>query len=1513
MGCLLIQYKAFLKAVEGPFEDFVKSDVVNTYLQSIRSSVKSEVHNDGIPSEFLVVSGYEKERGSWGTTYDNQLRFGDEIYPVTGINETMVLTPNFFYSRKNNSIEIEYRMGLKKRSSVLQVFPVVLRKDYDNIEGAVLEDLCVIHTGIDIDPQTAAQLNIRNIGELTAIQKFLACFWNIDDYLRKQNPAFHSDFEIDIWKSVEVFSGRIVDQMLQRIAQRFSHDPRWMIPQAEMEYWQNLVSQIIGCVEKKDIINMNQILILVRNLCSFMVRFDNYDPLDSLAAEKISILPYVLLNLETFDREAQEEASIIAERSIYMNSDDLTEESVNLLLDIIIHRKKHLSSLELEILIQILISNQLIFEKEDLKIILSKLPKSNFTDELYSKFLKDIKTCFEQEKYIGFMQSFPRRDISWKLTMFNAFKAKLIQLDVDARKQVCQGLIKIYSQLDYDTKYSCVQLIQLIFTLASNLVSEESLSKLILILKKEHWVDNEGLLGLLWIILKSNTHLIKAAMIRIDELFLEETAWVKENAVKILGGIYNISPSYLNTSLMEKIISMLSTSDEHLISTTLDVILSMLKELKNKNQQQLSKINELYSDSDSESQIRAFQSFQLIYNKSPWNLELFNLCYGIVEKSERSMSIARESAGHFISEAIKFTIPYMETMIQPLLLFISANNKEIRLEALKHLKSLLVNCSSLLEPAKFRIDIESIIQKYISTLKEIPHMLKKTDLNYIQSLFFNEDQETQVIALFLYELALEFMPELVDQVGVEKLRDLLISSDYIVQPMALTCYRLVVKKTPQFIDKEGAKVLHQIFSKIPEYSKIEEQPSEEPLTDEEWKALEQQQYDEEMKLRKLLGFITLSGYTKYSELIDGFSEYDERQVAYEAYKILLKLKPELVTQQGIDAIFNCFSRVSHFDRNQIDSCFLAIEKVPQFISPEHIKVLVGNFTNPYRDVSNRAFELFKLALKKMPQKFNQVVPALIKVLRSDRRQHIERAFNCFSLLINKTPQFINTEGISAIIKALGTISRYAKELYKDLFEEITSNIPDLLTEAFPTFIEVFQNLKGWPSDPLLYAFNKALKNNPQLSSYSLKHAQKMISNGVVTVQFSGLFIFSKVFDSAPHLFTQEMIDSVSKLMSNQMIGGNSLEVFNLAVQKTPHLITQTGIDQINSFFFQRENPYRVFSEDYRRDVTELTLETLELALQERPKLISQKLMLQVIDMLPNARYEEIISGIIEIARKEHPDYFDEEAIQSRYQFSFRGNWRNTNLLQGINGEIKANEIYLLYHCLKSIKKSFQELFIIVEDSGISFTNVWYGRYEDSQSFNLFLSKEDFLYFTHTSGTREIRVEMLLKPLRFYANRYKYSPNQHPNGVILEFGTNLQIKSLETLKFEGVPCVYEKINTPIELNQLDRSTYNYQALSKFQKKEAKVQYGEEYKVKPETFLSRFEALDRHSKALPVFLWLQYKLNFPFYLVSISTEAIPGYHHKKFVFKIKLPLTKSSYFELILFQKERIDLVNNTHED
>ena len=290
-----------MKALEGPFEEFVKSDVVNEYLQTIGPPVKDKLIEDGVPHNYLIISGYEEERGNWAACYDNKIRFGNEISTVEGLKIPMVLTPRFFYGKNINGEDLEYRIGLVKGEGgdSFVLYPILLLKSGERFQAKILEVFCVLHQGIYIRFDWDQELRTREKKEIYGYYQFLSCFWNIDDFLRKQNVNFKSDLGGSNWKDVELFSGRIIDQMLQKITTYCIKDPAFLILDMKEQYWRNLITAIERRMVADSFIEDEDTRILMQNLCSYANTFSDYSPFDKFIKKTPEIIPYLIRIKET--------------------------------------------------------------------------------------------------------------------------------------------------------------------------------------------------------------------------------------------------------------------------------------------------------------------------------------------------------------------------------------------------------------------------------------------------------------------------------------------------------------------------------------------------------------------------------------------------------------------------------------------------------------------------------------------------------------------------------------------------------------------------------------------------------------------------------------------------------------------------------------------------------------------------------------------------------------------------------------------------------------------------------------------------------------------------------------------------------------------------------------------------------------------------------------------------------------------------------------------------------------
>lgn len=507
MGVYLTQYEAFLEALEGPFEEFVKSDEVNKYLLTLGDLVESEVTKDGVAYKFLIVSGYEKERGNWGTSYNNQIRFGGKEIPVEGLEEPMVITPNFFYGRNGKGEEVEYRMGLIKNEEGISLYPVILKNREKSIQAVILGDLCVRHVGLFIDSQTAEQLGTPKVEQLTAYQQFLTTFWNIDDYVRKQNPQFQSDYDISVWDAVEAFSGRIVDQMLRNIHQEFIEKiepfrernfnigsgfinffaPKygdfesWVIPVAEESYEQMILSGIRSCLESRDIVATNKLFYLLSNLLSYITNFNKPGLLREFQTPDLQVLPY----LETTITRCIEHEEYPRDEEFYLLESELVYEAIGgVLAGYWDGLPSYFREFDVKMLVPLFLGANRVLRETAMQfyLALNQLEGEGFYDE--QSFKKKLKMDLLPGIHT-YLKEFGASRIVFILTDDERHQTKKVrEVGLSAFQLIIEQDPSLFSEDDWNFFYRTLPLdaFQLLLNLKPHLVSSKEIEKLVYLL-----------------------------------------------------------------------------------------------------------------------------------------------------------------------------------------------------------------------------------------------------------------------------------------------------------------------------------------------------------------------------------------------------------------------------------------------------------------------------------------------------------------------------------------------------------------------------------------------------------------------------------------------------------------------------------------------------------------------------------------------------------------------------------------------------------------------------------------------------------------------------------------------------------------------------------------------------------------------------------------------------------------------------------------------------------------------
>lgn len=809
-------YDFFLRALEGSFEDFVKSDRVNSYLNTIGSEVKTQMLLNGIQTEFVIISGYEEERGSWATSYNQQIRFGDIIFPVEGLNQPIVLTPNLFYGKNQSGDEIEYRLGLNRDTHQLQVFPVVLKRDNQKLEGHILSDLCVIHRGIDIDSKTA-QLLGRNVVELTTYQQFLTCFWNLDDYLRKQNPKFYSDYDIAIWQAVEVFSGRIIDQMLRRIADYFINNRNfnsveWLIPQAEQIYWEGLLTWIERSLDEETVISKNQTLYLVKNLCSYICRFQNYEPLEVLSKRGKNILPFVLENFDSSNSEVLSEAQIVFEYATRTLDLFTKEDALKILemlhaaelplktmiiFDLIIDKTPSIIEYAIQqimTVINIPDHPERVLAFEAFKIFLSRTPEFINQDDFLQimSFLSDHKPAISNvviEVFKIVSKQIPQFTASSIPIILNTFQhkdqiARQAALEVyetlliNQTKLIHKLLPDIHKMFHNTIEYIRVSALKVyIKTLNYNpqLIDQTVVNNLIESLSDQIWDIRFIALKAIGLVIEKSPQFIPPIIPKIFDLCLSNNWDIKLISLKIYSLLLSNTPDLIDSTVISLILTHFSNSYQYIREAALEAYGTILYERSNLvDQEGINQIFKLLSDEVPDIRALALKYITFVISKLP----------------------------HFISQ----------NQINQFFLLLSDPDHQVRKAALLAYQQVLIKLDFLLTQESSQKILDLLLDQFwevrmialevFETALRTSPQLTIGSLETLLNLLSTQHWDLKIITLRAFDVAFTSLPRSLNQQAFKKFLRLLDDNNKFVREAALGTLRIAISKNPSLINQK---------------------------------------------------------------------------------------------------------------------------------------------------------------------------------------------------------------------------------------------------------------------------------------------------------------------------------------------------------------------------------------------------------------------------------------------------------------------------------------------------------------------------------------------------------------------------------------------------------------------------------------------------------------------------------------------------------------------------------------
>ncbi|MFX1294221.1 MAG: hypothetical protein ACFFD2_05105 [Promethearchaeota archaeon] len=826
-------YQHFLKALKGSFENFVQSNEVNTYLQTIGGEIKTEILQDGILYEFIVISGYEEERGNWATAYNNQIRFGNEVISAQGLDQLMILTPNLFYGKNQKGEEIEYRVGLIKTESKLRVLPVVLKKakDDNTVQAQILSDLCVIHRGVSIDPKTAQQLDREQIAELTAYQKFITCFWNLDDYLRKQNLNFFSDYDIDIWQAVEVFSGRIIDQMLGKISEyfisnRLTSNPNWIISQAEIFYQQKLILWIERCLDEGNEISENQIIYLVKNLCSYMCRFQNFRPLEILAKKGLNILPYIMKNFKNPRTEITNEAfrafklsfkfPQLIDRNLINNILELIQD-YNLsqfafeTYESIMERTSQFIDVSLTIILPMLSDPheyRRVVALKAYKLTLAKAPQNILPKGIY----KIVELLSDQHERVRF-------------AALDAYKIAS-KKNPNLIAQYLPVIFKMFLNECIDLKKVALEAYEVTLTRTltrSHQFISETLPIIIkMISNKKKNTRKIALKAYITTIIKAPELINQNGINKILEMLLDQYSDIRTAALEAYATISLKTPQFISKTI-PKLIEMLS--DEHwdiriVALKTYAIALTNAPHLN--NQYGMGLILNFFSDPNENVRKAALDTYRIAVIRDPNLMNQRGTNRIITLFSDKTVKIRIAALNTYTIVLAKATQFVDKNGINDILELFSDPNENVRKAALYTYRTALIQVPKYIDQIGINTLIEMLtdqywdvkivaINVYTTALKEIPQFIPNT-LPKLLEMLSDQNWDIKVATLKAYTTVLAKIPQYINQKQINKLLEMFSSQNKFVREAALEAYKIAIAKIPKFINQNGINKLILMFS-----------------------------------------------------------------------------------------------------------------------------------------------------------------------------------------------------------------------------------------------------------------------------------------------------------------------------------------------------------------------------------------------------------------------------------------------------------------------------------------------------------------------------------------------------------------------------------------------------------------------------------------------------------------------------------------------------------------------------
>ncbi|HUY01481.1 MAG TPA: hypothetical protein VMV49_18100 [Candidatus Deferrimicrobium sp.] len=1257
-------YGQFVKALNNNFDEFIQSDEVNMYLHFIGSDYKLE---NGL-NDLIIIPGYEPERGTWSSFYGGKIRFGNDTKQLQGLIYPIILTPNFFRGKNIWMEAIEYRIGIRivnsrnNRDIHLKITPIIIRETKDKLESKIFSELDVKFYNFENSlDNLQTQSKKTNLGSISIVEQFIAFFWSVDDFLRSQNKKIYN-FSDKIW--VKLFSSKYIFQMLQDIEDRFlMTNSDWMIANINNEYLVKKIN-LIGNLLEESGISEELIAIHVKDLCEFMIKFEDFRAIEVLKEKNIDIFPFLIQNLNSKDFDVVNTTLIVLKRIMNIHPDLI-------------------SHLEFESLMISLIKSKRLYILKELEFVLDKMPQY-FNESFFNKMLeqnnldfKIIKIIIEQNPtrmdrinintiIYQIMHSIPQK-VNWiafkkfesLLKYIPQFIAKVdinLITDIFEQKDMHYEHINEYrdEEGDYCVNYTGEIKAQLEHSIGlafrnapQSVIIQLGIEKLKAFLKMvQETSTKESIFRGFERAFAEYPKIIDSSFFdEVRTIFLKhynEDVFLRSEFKHLIQCIFEKNPIFLKNGI-EKIYSLLTEKDDDLREIALQVYkAALVKNMKFIKLLDIEKVFDNIIDKEPKIQKTLIEIYRCTIDKDP-NF-ITKRCINHIQPIFLNLNNLDNENMHKIFDIVFKNKPEIitQSIVNKLLDFITFTNwitskqaenlYHLALDKTPHLipQTLLIlfNKISINQNNWSNIIFKQLLNKaYHKILKIAPQSITKSVKNKFEAIFPNDfekvkDKLERILNSFSqltfdkdwdlyyklydnYESIISNNPDIITLI-LPKLFQLFANPNWFVRWAAL---QLISINHPQFLTDSTASKIKELL--IDNNVKVK------------WTAL--RIYKSLIEMNPLVSDISDFNilfnfiieeikYEDISFLIDNsndlrLDEWEfESTIIREVLEFAIKYKPKSFVKMLPKLLDKLNARV-------IIAFELAYKMNPELIDKStYIKLFETLIKREKRFCDSETLDFCLLVYREQPQLIKPYITKILNNLIELGGFKITYIISIYQSILETIPECLDREDIQLIMNILWdrSLEIGEKQVFK-ICELILTKIVKLTIEEIYKIASLLK-----PKD-LIKILNLTISQCPKiLSSIVPNIINELYNNKFYDLEISIVFKFLKIiFDIAPQYITQENINGITKLLSHYRyddlneVKKKAFDLYQLAIEKQPNLIKQTV-------------PILLRGEIYWKSPT---IEAYKLALRKIPDLIEYSFGI-ILEMLSDPDPDEKYKGII---------------------------------------------------------------------------------------------------------------------------------------------------------------------------------------------------------------------------------------------------------------------------------------------